>query len=349
MSILLRAGVHYPRSLPEFQAWFGTDQNCLDYLAWLRWPEGFVCPACGSSGWLLGDGRYSCARCPVRMSVTAGTLFDRARTPLSVWFAACWMFATSKDGVSATALQKQFGFGSYQTAWSLLQRLRSVLVRPGRERLTGRVEVDETFLGGPTPGLTGRALGKRALLAVAVEVGDGARLGRCRIAPLADASAASLRAFVQDNVEPASVVITDGWRGYLGIEAFGYTHEPRNQNAAEREGDDPHALLPGVHRVASLLKRWLLSTHQGSVGRAHLAAYCHEFVFRFNRRSSRNRGLLFYRLLTLAVGHEPVRYRDLVKERRSRPVSPTPPPTRGKPQSVERETPALPWRRPYDP
>jgi hypothetical protein len=150
------AGIHYPRSLGDFQAWFRTDADCLDYLEWLRWPDGFVCSACGHRGvWRLGDRRLMCADCGLRTSATAGTMFDKTRTPLTVWFTACWLFATQKDGISALALQRALGIGSYQTAWAMLHRLRSVLVRPGRELLKGRVEVDETYIGGVEPGLSG--------------------------------------------------------------------------------------------------------------------------------------------------------------------------------------------------
>jgi len=143
-----RAGTHYPGSVGEFQAWFRSDADCRDYLEWLRWPTGFVCPAGGhAKGWRLGDGRFMCADCGVRSSVTAGTIFDRTRTPLTVWFTACWLFATAKDGISALSLKRTLEIGSYQTAWAMLHRFRSVLVRPGRERLRGEVEVDETYMG----------------------------------------------------------------------------------------------------------------------------------------------------------------------------------------------------------
>src|SRR6266567_3881479 len=161
----------------------------------------------------------------------------------------------------------------------MLHRQRSALVRPGRGRLTGTVEVSEPK-----------------------------GIGRCRMAVLADASGASLRPFVAGNVEPGSRVITDGWVGYNGLAARGYAHERRNQEAAARRGEDPGELLPAVHRVSSLCKRWLLGTHQGRVAPAHLQAYLNEFAFRFNRRRSRSRGLVFYRVLELATGHDPVRY-----------------------------------------
>lgn len=300
-------------------AWFPTDADCLDYLEWLRWPEGFVCPGCGHrGGWRMADGRFRCGECDERTSVTAGTIFDRTRTPLTVWFMTCWLFATQKDGLSALSLQRSLEIGSYQTAWAMLHRLRSVLVRPGRERLSGTVEVDETFIGGEEPGLRGgRQKGKKSLVGVAVERHEPKGFGRCRMAVLPDASAVSLRAFLIDHVEEGATVVTDGWASYPPATASLYTHRP-----LVVPGPQAARSLPGVHRVASLAKRWLLGTHQGSVDEAHLPNYLDEFVFRFNRRPSRSRGLLFYRVLELAVAHEPVRYRDLVvnpSPRRTRP------------------------------
>jgi len=344
--VRLRGGLHYPRSVGEFQAWFGTDGDCLDYLEWLRWPGGFTCPSCGhAGGWRLGDGRYECVGCHGRTSVTAGTIFDRTRTPLTVWFTACWLFATAKDGISALSLQQALEIGSYQTAWAMPGRLRSVLVRPGRDRLTGTVEVDETYTGGEEAGLRGgRAPGKKVLTGIAVEVRQPKGIGRCRMALLTDGSSASLHRFVIGHVEPGTTVITDAWMGYHGLARRGYVHQRRSQRAARARGEDPGELLPAVHRVASLAKRWLLSTHQGSVEEAHLQSYLDEFVFRFNRRRSRSRGLVFYRLLELAAGHDPVRYRDIVAGKRPRKIPPTPPARRGHPPSLERPPAERPWR-----
>jgi len=268
-----RAGAHYPRSTGEFLAWFGTDEDCLDYLEWLRWPGGFTCPSCGhAGGWRLGDGRRECGGCGRRTSVTAGTVFDRMHTPLTVWFHACWLFATAKDGISAQHLQRTLEIGSYATAWGMLHRLRSVLVRPGRGRLSGIVEVDETFIGGEEAGLRGgRQRGKKVLTGIAVEVREPKGIGRCRMAVLADGSAESLHPFITGAVDPGGRVITDGWNGYIGLDGLGYTHERRSQRAARTRGDDPGELLPAVHRVASLAKRWLPGTHQGSVEEAALA------------------------------------------------------------------------------
>ncbi len=288
-----------------------------------------------------------CSACGARPSVTAGTVFDRTRTPLTVWFTVCWQFATDKEGVSALSLKRVLEIGSYQTAWAMLHRLRSVLVRPGRDRLAGTVEVDETYIGGEEPELPGgRARGKKVLAAIAVEVAKPRGFGRCRIVPVADASSASLHPFVTDHVEPGARVITDGWMGYRGLAKLGYIHEPRSQRAARASGEDPSQLLRGPHRVASLAKRWLLGTHHGSVDDAHLSSYLNEFVFRFNRRRSHSRGMLFYRVLELAVAHAPVRYQDLIVQRRHRPTPPVPPKTHGHPPSLERPRAEHPWRRP---
>jgi len=333
-------GVHYPASTGDFLAWFRSDVDCLDYLSWLRWPNGFVCPTCDSidGAWRLGDGRFMCSDCGARSSVTAGTIFDRTRTPLTVWFHACWMFATQKDGVSAQSVQRVLEIGSYQTAWAMLHRLRSALVRPGRERLTGEVEVDEFFLGGEEPGLRGgRAKGKKVLVGCAVERMQPKGFGRIRMAVLPDAGAKSLTAFLADHVEPGSTVVSDGWPAYPPA-TTDYYHLPIVRK--------PHE-LPGVHRATALVKRWLLSTHQGSVDPEHLPGYLNEFVFRFNRRSSRRRGLLFLRALELAVSHQPVRYHDLVLTAgKPRQLMPKPSRPGSHPTSVERATANRPWRQP---
>ena len=248
-------------------------------------------------------------------------------------------------GITALSLQRSLEIGSYPTAWAMLHRLRSVLVRPGRDRLTGTVEVDETYIGGDEPGLRGgRARGKKSLVGVAVEVRQPRGYGRCRMEILPDASAASLHPFVTGHVEPGATVITDAWQGYRGIDGLGYTHDRRSQRAARARGDDPGELLPGVHRVASLAKRWLLGTHQGSVDDAHLQSYLSEFAFRVNRRRSRSRGLVFYRVLELDIAHDPVGYRDLVADPQPKAAPPAPPGGRGHPPSIDRPRAARPWR-----
>ena len=274
-----------------------------------------------------------------------GTTFDRTRTPLTVWFTACWLFATQKDGISALSLQRALEIGSYQTAWAMLHRLRSVLVRPGRDQLCGVVEVDETFIGGEEAGLRGgRARGKKVLTGIAAGVREPKGIGGCRMAVLEDASAASLHPFVTGNIQPGTRVITDAWQGYRGLDGLGYAHERRSQRAARARGEDPGELLPAVHRVASLARRWLRATYQGAVDDSHLPGYLNEFTFRFNRRSSRSRGLLFYRVLELAVGHDPVRYRDLITSQLRLRAPSAPPSARSRPPSRELPSAERPWR-----
>ena len=341
-----RAGKDYPGSLGEFQAWFSADADCQDYLEWLRWPDGFVCSECGESGWRLSDGRFMCSGCGSRTSVTAGTIFDRTRTPLSVWFTACWYFATAKDGLSALALQRAVEMASYQTAWAMLHRFRSVLVRPDRSKLQGTVEIDETYVGGEEAGLSGgRARGKKSLTAIAVETKEPKGFGRCRMGIIEDGSGASLEAFVTENVALGTRVITDGWMGYARLSKIGYVHEKRSQRATRASGEGATQLLRGPHRIAALAKRWLLSTHQGAIDGAHLPHYLNEFVFRFNRRSSRSRGMLFFRVLELAVNHAPVRYQDLIVRQCKKRNPPTSPGNYGAPPSLERPPVTRPWRR----
>jgi len=270
---------------------------------------------------------------------------------LTVWFEVVWLFATSKQGISAKDAQRQLEVGSYATAWEMCHRLRSVLVRPGRELLAGGVEVDEAFIGGPEPGLAGgRARGKKALVVVAVETRDGpSRLGRTRLKVLPDASAASLTGFIEANLTPGAEVVTDAWSGYLPLASKGYTHRVVNQSAAARRGEDTDSLLPGVHRVISLVKRWLLGTHQGAVSPDHLQAYLDEYTFRFNRRASTSPGLLFLRLLQLAVAHDPVRRRDIIAQP-TKLLTPHPGAglgITGRPPTLERPIPpGTPWRQP---
>lgn len=257
-------------------------------------------------GWRTADGRWACAGCGRKVSVTAGTIFDRSRISLQEWFAAAWYMTNQKHGVSALGLQRLLGLGSYQTAWTILQKLRTAMVRPGRDRLQGSVEVDETYVGGIEQGVRGRGTETKFIVVIAIEVLSPKGFGRVRMQRVDDVSSASLVPFVSATVESGSEVHTDGWKGYNGLSKQGYRHRVTNISSS---GDPAHVSMPGVHRVASLLKRWLLGTHQGSVTAAHLDAYFNKFAFRFNRRHSRRRGLLFLRLLQHAVVTLPTRYR----------------------------------------
>jgi transposase-like protein len=286
----------YPRTLMEFERRFATEEACRAYLVQLRWPEGVRCYRCHSpSVWATARRLYHCTFCGFQTSVLTGTIFQDTKADLRLWFRAMWYVTNQKSGVSALGLQRTLGLGSYRTAWTWLHKLRAAMVRPGRDPLTGTVEVDETYLGGPKPGKHGRGAAGKALIVVAAQV-DGSRIGRIRLRRVRDTSAPSLERAVQEAVAPGSVVRTDGLHSYSRLAARGYVHKVVRQDTAV--GDN---LLPRVNRVVALLKRWLLGTHQGRVSMAHLDAYLDEFTFRFNRRTSRWRGKVFYRLAQQAV------------------------------------------------
>ena len=299
----------YPRNLREFDTRFSSEERCREYLFKLRWPEGFCCPRCGGSKSWPGRGVLRvCAGCGYQSSVTAGTIFQDTRTPLRLWFQAMWWMTTQKNGASALGLQRVLGLKQYQTAWTWLHKLRSAMVRPGRDLLTGRVEVDECYVGGLEEGLRGRLIESKALIIVAAQE-DGRRIGRIRLRLIPDASAESLHPFIQESVASGSVVHTDGWRGYSGLDSKGYVHQITILKGQKEPASD---LLPRVHLVISLLKRWLMGTHQGAVSHKHLDYYLDEFTFRFNRRKSASRGKLFYRLVQQAVAVEPSTYDEIV-------------------------------------
>jgi hypothetical protein len=307
-------GIDYPRSFHELTAWFGVDEACLRYLERVRWGDGFACRFCGAVGgewWAVRRGLRRCAVCRRETSVTAGTIFHGSRMPLVGWFAAIWYVVNQKQGVSALGLQRVLGFGSYQTAWAWLHKLRRAMVLPGRELLTGAVEIDETLIGAAKPGKAGRSADGKALVVIAAECHDGGP-GRIRMRRIANASADVLCGFVLDNVARGSEVRTDAWTGYNDVGRHRFSHVVTNLSES---GDPAHVVMPEVHRVASLVKRWLLGTHQGAVSHDQLDYYLDEFAFRFNRRRSRHRGLLFYRLIEGALAADPHPYHTLTAQR----------------------------------
>ncbi|MGH2983572.1 MAG: IS1595 family transposase [Solirubrobacterales bacterium] len=307
------AGRDYPRDWPEFQRFFGDEQACERYLERLRWPRGFRCPACGGAdAWKTKRGLWLCRACGRQTSVTAETIFASTRTPLQAWFAAIWQLVASKQGLSALGLKRLMGLGSYETAWAHLHKLRRAMVRPGRDLLSGLVEVDEGYVGGREVGVAGRQTADKSLILVAVEVRKGKRreaAGRVRLSRLEPLSKPGLEAFISAAIGPGSAVRTDGWNVYEGLPELGYRHLPINISAT---GKPASASMPHVHRVLALLKRWLLGTHQGSVQPHQLDYYLDEFTFRFNRRHSRYPGLLFYRLIQEAAASEPIPLRKIV-------------------------------------
>jgi len=310
----------YPRTFEEFIEWFSTEDDCAAYLEWIRWPNGFACPGCGSTkAWRTERGLWHCQGCNRQSSVTVGTVFEDSRKPLRLWFHVMWLMMAQKTGLSAKNLADTYGFGSYQTAWGWLQKLRSVMIRSGRERLCGRVEVDEAYLGGQKGGKRGRGAEGKTLVLVAVEGDAKKRLGRVRFRCVEAADWDAVESFVRDNIEPGAKIVTDGLPVSRKLRAAGFSHRPR---VITDGGDAALKQLDHVHLVISLLKRWLGGTHQGAVTGPHLQAYLDEFSFRFNRRLSQHRGMLFYRLIQQAVTARPPALKALYASK-PQPVVPT--------------------------
>jgi hypothetical protein len=295
----------YPRTLLELEQRFSDEAKCRDYLFALRWPQGFVCPVCGAGGLAIRRDLWRCVQCGRETSILAGTIFQDSKLPLAVWFRAMWQVASQKNGVSALGLQRVLGLGNYKTAWAMLHKLRRAMVRPGRDCLSGVVEVDEAYWGAEESGVRGRQSVRKALIIAAAQA-DGKGIGRIRLRHIPDTNRATLHGFISDSIEPGSTVVSDGLQAYRELE--GYVHDRQIQ---KHQPSDAEHLLPRVHRVISLLKRWLLGTHQGAIAHEYLQDYLDEFTFRFNRRKSASRGKLLFRLAQHAVQVSPVPFDSL--------------------------------------
>lgn len=291
----------------EFEKMFTTEKQCLDYLKELRFPKGYSCRKCQHNEyWLNNRGIMVCKNCKNELSITSGTIFHRSKLPLVVIFRVLWWMVAQKNGVSAVGIQRVLGLGSYRTAWVWLHKFRRLMVFPGRNKLSGKIEVDETLVGGKRSGKRGRGAEGKSLVVIAVEIMEKGT-GRVRMSLISDASKKSLKKFINENIETGSNLITDGWKGYTGISKSGYQHEIEDKTKLL----DGEEILPNVHRIASLLKRWLLGTHQNYIGEGYLSYYLDEYTFRYNRRKSNSRGLLFQRLIEQGVLHEPVEYKSI--------------------------------------
>ena len=304
----------YPRNWHELLGRFPDEGSCLRYLERLRWRAGYTCRFCGAvddGWWQMADGLRRCAACRSETSVTGGTILAGTRTPLVSWFAAVWYVVNQKQGVSALGLQRVLGLGSYQTAWAWLHKLRRAMVLPGRELLSGAVEVDESYFGARRAGAAGRGVTGKPIVAIAVEA-RGEASGRVRMRRIPDVTKATLTDFVLDHVSCDAEVHTDGWQGYFDVGRHPFEHVVTNVSAS---GDPAHVVMPHVHRLASLVQRWILGTHQGAISHDQLDYYLDEFTFRFNRRRSRHRGLLFYRLIEGALAADPHPYKTLLTPR----------------------------------
>lgn len=300
----------FPKNLREFQRQFAGEEACHEYLAACRWPDGFECPRCGHrrAYQLTAQRRWQCVGCRYQVSLTAGTILHNTKTPLTVWFWAAYLAVTDKRGISALLLQRQLGLRRYETAWMLLHKLRRAMVNAGREPLHGDVEIDDTWVGGPQPGLRGsRQLKgrKAAIVLVAVEKRGDDTSGRVRMAVVRDFKQATMVEFVKQHVAPGSTVYSDGLKGFEGVQAADVRHVARTQpiRSALRKGVP--SVVPLADRAIGNLQQWLIGTYHG-VSKAQLQVYLDEFVFRHNRR--RQPMAAFQTVLGLGAGRAPTPY-----------------------------------------
>lgn len=292
----------YPKNQMEFENSFNTDEQCLEYLYNLKYANGFECKYCSSSEyWKNKRSVLVCKKCKQETTVLSDTIFHGAKIPLHLLFRMLWYIIVQKNGVSALSVQSVLGFTRYDTVWTWLHKFRKIMVLPQRDKLVGRVEVDETFIGGVKKGKRGRGAEGKTIVIVAIEIVNE-HTGRVRMAVIEHADRLCINEFIKNNIEENSTIITDGWKGYVDVQKMKYTHQIETKTIVAN-GEN---LTPNVHKIASLLKRWLLGTHQNFTSEDYLSYYLDEYTFRYNRRKSNSRGLLFYTLLKQAVLNKPI-------------------------------------------
>jgi len=303
--------MEYPRDQMQFDKSFSSENNCVKYLIEVKWPLGFKCDKCNATDyWLLSRKRLKCKKCATIVTITSKTFFDQTNKSLSLWFRAIWWMIAQKNGVSASGLQSILGIGSYKTAWVWLHKLRTLMTFPNREKLSGKVEIDETYVGGASEGKRGRGSENKSLVIIAVELLPKGT-GRVRLQIIPTAEGKHLLKFIRENVETETTIVTDGWTGYTQLNKKGYVHIKQKQAGATTDEE----MLPNVHRIAALLKRWLLGTHQNYTSHERLQKYLDEFTFRYNRRKSNSRGLLFHRIIEQAMCRKPILSLDVLKNK----------------------------------
>ena len=302
----------FPRNVREFQRQFATEEACQQYLAACRWPEGFRCPRCDHQRAyaIVTHRRWECAACRHQASLTAGTILHNTKTPLALWFWAAYLMTTDKRGVSALLLQRQLGLRRYETAWMMLHKLRRAMVNAAREPLHGEVEIDDTWIGGPQPGIKGsrQLKDRRAVpILVAVERRDD-RSGRIRMVVLPNFTAMTITAIFKEHIAPGSTVYTDGLKGFAGLQTAGYRHIALKQPVRSALRKGASSVVPLADRAIGNLQHWLIGTYHG-VSRAQLQVYLDEFVFRHNRRKQPMAA--FQTLLGLGTARTPTPYRRI--------------------------------------
>lgn len=305
---------HTIRSVMDFMKYFNTDEKCLDYLINLKWGEtGFRCSRCGHDeyGVITTRNLLQCKRCYNQESFISNTIMRGTRKSLAQWFWAIYTIATQKTGISAMELYRQMEFGSYQTAWTWLQKIRMAMVDPGRPKLNFDVEMDETYIF--TGDERGRSMaGEKVLVLCAVEVINNLKKptsGKIYLRSVEAASQVNINSFVKDHVMPHSTIRTDGWKGYNGLTKIGYVHKVMRLTCPA----DASKQLPRVHRVFANLQSWLIGTHK-FVSKKHVQNYLNEYTARFNSR--RHPIEVFNDVLRLTLLAEPRTYKEFTEPER---------------------------------
>jgi transposase-like protein len=303
--------LEFPKNLQDFDRFFPDDASCVTFLEKVRWGKSFSCQKCQHDKfWQNATGLRQCRACEFKNSVKTNSIFEKSKLGLKLWFYAIWWITSQKNGVSALNLHRFLGIGSYESSWLLLHKIRGAMVFAERNQLQGHVEVDEAFIGGVSNGKRGLGANNKQLIVIAAECSGSKKVGRIRIQRLADASAKNLEQFIKSNIAAKSDVHTDGWRGYNDLKNLGYKH-----HVVKSADVDPDEQLPRINIVTSLLKRWILGTHQGRLDVKYMDSYLDEFVFRFNRRTSKVRGLLFQRVIENSFKSEAKTYDQITSRK----------------------------------
>ena len=309
----------YPKTIMEFASKFHSDEICYQYLIENRWPDGFMCPKCHKKGgwWLEKYHRFECSTCHRQTSPLSGSLMHRSHLPIRLWFWAAYLVSTHTPGISAVQLQRQLGISKVDTAWFVLHRIREGMVRELRDPLSGLIEVDEAYIGGPAKETRGRGVAaspNKSLIIGAVEIvkyktKNGKiqeKAGRLRLQKIRAASEKEIKNFLNHNVALGSTIKSDGWTGYSNDAISGYKHLGLIQQSPQQASE----LAPHIHRAFSNLKAWLIGIHHG-VAPQYLQSYLNEFVFRFNRREYPMSA--FRSLLSIMVSKTPMTLATLTK------------------------------------
>ena len=271
-------------SVKEFRIKFSTEENCLDYLAKLRWPNGFVCPKCQNqeSYRQAERGFYRCKACDNKVSVIAGTVFHSTNLRLTDWFWAIYRMAQDKKGFSAMQLMKEIDV-AYPTAWSVLHKIRCAMEERDKQyHIKGRIELDDAYLGGKSKGKRGRGAEGKVPILVAVEkrqTRNGTKPGYVAIRIVKSLSSVEVKDFVDSKIVPWSIIETDALSVYGILDDLDFVHE----SFVTENGIKAKELFPWVHLVIGNLKRFILGTHHHADPK-YLRLYVSEYCYRLNRR-----------------------------------------------------------------